>query len=185
MSDHRLTWFTCKYYSCFPSPNSRRFSAKWSIRRSFPMEVLSYSSLLRQASCFLFYVKQNFPCSGKLFIVVQFLSYAWLFVIPWSAAHQASLSFTISLSLLKLMSTESVMPSNHLILCHPFLLLLPSVFFPASVSFPVSRLFTIRWPKCWSFSFRSVLQMNIQGWFPLGLIGLISFTVQGTLKSLL
>ena len=147
MSDHRLTWFTCKYYSCFPSPNSRRFSAKWSIRRSFPMEVLSYSSLLRQASCFLFYVKQNFPCSGKLFIVVQFLSYAWLFVIPWSAAHQASLSFTISLSLLTLVFFELMMPSNHFIFCHP--LLLPSVF-PSIRVFSNELALCIRWPKCWS-----------------------------------
>ena len=60
-------------------------------------------------------------------VVLQLLSYVQLFVTPWTAAHQASLSFTISLSLLKLMSIELVMPSNHLILCHP-LLLLPSIF---------------------------------------------------------
>ena len=63
----------------------------------------------------------------KLLIVVQFLILVWLFVTPWNVARQASLSFTISQSLLKLISIESVMPSNHLILCHP-LLLLPSVF---------------------------------------------------------
>ena len=69
---------------------------------------------------------------------------------PWTAAHQASLSFTISWSLLKLMSTKSVMPSNHLTLCHP-LLLLPSIF-PSIRSFLMSAL-CIRWPKYWSFRF--------------------------------
>ena len=78
-------------------------------------------------------------------VVLQLLSYVQLFVTPWTAAHQASLSFTISLSLLKLMSIELVMPSNHLILCRP-LLLLPSIS-------PIIRVFSnesalcIRWPK--------------------------------------
>ena len=85
---------------------------------------------------------------------------------------QASLYFTVSWSLLKLMFIESVMLCNHLILCCP-LLLLPSIF-------PSIRVFSnelaphIRWPKYWSFSFTSVLPMNTQGWFPLGLTGLIS-----------
>ena len=73
------------------------------------------------------------------FIVVQLLSHVQLFVIPWTAALQAFLSFTISQSLLKFMSIESVMPSNHLILCHPFSCLQS---FPASGSFPMSWLFT-------------------------------------------
>ena len=72
-------------------------------------------------------------------LVVQYLSHVRLFVTPWTAAHQASLSFTISQSLLKLMSIESVVPSNHLILCHP-LLLLPSIF-PSIRSFAMSQLF--------------------------------------------
>ena len=72
-------------------------------------------------------------------VVVQLLSPVWLFVTPWTAAHQASLSFAISWSLLKLMSIESLMPSNCLILCCP--LLLPSVFFSASGFFPMSWLF--------------------------------------------
>ena len=84
-----------------------------------------------------------------IFVVVQSLSCVRLFVTPWTAACQASLSITNSRSLLKLMSIESVMPSNHLILCCP-LLLLPSI--PVSGSFPVSQFF-IRWPKYWSFSF--------------------------------
>ena len=76
---------------------------------------------------------------GNEFVVVQALSHVLLFATPWTEAHQASLSFTISWSLLKLMSIESVMPSNHLILCHP--LLSPSIF-PASGSFPKSQFFT-------------------------------------------
>ena len=74
-----------------------------------------------------------------------------LFVIPWTAAHQASLSLTISQSLLKLISFESVMPSNHLILCRP-LLLLPLIF-PSIRVFSNESVLGIRWPKDWSFSF--------------------------------
>ena len=84
-------------------------------------------------------------------IVVQSLSCVWLFVTPWTAAHQASLSFTISQSLLKLLSIESVMPSNHLICCHP-LLLLPSIFASIRV-FSSEAALHIRWPKYWSSSF--------------------------------
>ena len=116
-------------------------------------------------------------------VVVQLLSCVRLFVTPWTVACQASLPFTISQSLLKLMSIESMVPSNHLILCHP-LLLLPSVFPSVSVSSSASAL-GIRWPKCRSFSF-SISSSNKYS-------GLISFridwfdllAVQGTLKSLL
>ena len=83
-------------------------------------------------------------------VVVHSLSHARLFATPWSAARQASLSFTISQSLLKLMSIESVMPSNHLMLCHP--LLLPSIF-PSIGVFSNESALHIRWPKYWSFSF--------------------------------
>ena len=79
------------------------------------------------------------------------LSHVWLFGIPWTAARQASLSFTISPSLLKLMSIESVMPSYHLILCHP-LFLLHSIF-PSIRVFSNELALHIRWPKYWSFSF--------------------------------
>ena len=90
---------------------------------------------------------------------------------------QASLSFTISQSLLKLISIESVMPSNHLILCCPFLLL-PSLFPSIRVFFNESVLH-IRWPKYWSFSFSISLSMNIQDWFPLGLTSLIFLLSKG------
>ena len=84
-------------------------------------------------------------------VVVQSLSHAWLFATPWAEACQASLSFTISQSLLKLMSIESIMPSNHLILCRP--LLLPPSIFPSIRVFSKELAFHIRWPKYWSFSF--------------------------------
>ena len=91
-------------------------------------------------------------------------------VTPSTAARQASLSFTVSQSLLKLMSIESIIPSN-LILSHPFSSCPQS--FPVSGSFPMSWLF--KWPKYWRFGFsKSVLSMNIQDWFPLGWTGLIS-----------
>ena len=81
----------------------------------------------------------------NIIVVVQSLSHVWLFAAPWTVAHQASLSFTISWSLHKLMSVESGMPSNHLILCHP-LLLLPSIF-PSIRVFPNELTLHIRWPK--------------------------------------
>ena len=89
-----------------------------------------------------------------------------LFVIPWTAAHQASLSITNSWSLLKLMSIVSVMPSNHLILCHP--LLLPPAIFPSIRVFPNESVLHIRWPKYWSVSF-SISSSNQYS-------GLISFS---------
>ena len=96
---------------------------------------------------------------------VQSLSHVQLFVTSWTATHQASLSFTLSRNLLKLMSIESVMPSNHLILCL-LLLLLPSVF-PSIRVFPKDSVICIRWPKYWSFSF-SISSFNKYS-------GLISF----------
>ena len=85
------------------------------------------------------------------YVVVQSLSSIWLFATSWTAAHQASLFFTISWSLLKLMFIELVMPSNHPILCRP-LLLLPSIF-PSIRVFSNESVLRIRWPKYWSFSF--------------------------------
>ena len=116
-------------------------------------------------------------------VVVQSLSHVRLFATRWTAARQASLSFAISRSLLKLMSIESVMPSNHLILCRPFLLL-PSIF-PSTGVFSNESALRIRWPKYESFS-PSISPSNEYS-------GLISFridwcdllAVQGTLKSLL
>ena len=104
--------------------------------------------------------------------VVQSLCRIRLFVIPWTATHQASLSFTISQRLLRLMSIELVMASSHLILYHP-LLLLPSVF-PSIRVFSNKSALRIRWPNVLELQLHHpVLPMNIQGWFPLGLTGLI------------
>ena len=117
------------------------------------------------------------------FSLVQLLSRAWLFVIPWTAAHQVSLSITNSWSLLKLMSIESVMPSNHLILCRP-LLLLPSIFLSIRV-FSNESVLHIRWPKYWSFSFNISPSSEHSGLnsFRMDLLDLLE--VQGTLKNLL
>ena len=108
---------------------------------------------------------------------VYSLSHVQLFATPWTAACRAFQSFIISQSLLTLMSIKSVMPSNHLILCHPLLLLLS--IFPASESFPVSQLFIIWWLKYSTSASASVIQLNIQDLFPFGLTGLISMLSRG------
>ena len=108
-----------------------------------------------------------------LAVVFHSLSCVQLFANPWTAALQASLSFSVSWSLLKLMPFESVMPSNHLILCHSIYSCLQS--FPASGSFPMSQLFASGGQSIGDSASVSVLPVNIQGWFPLELIGLISW----------
>ena len=110
-----------------------------------------------------------------LFVVVQSLSSVWLFAAPWTAALQASLSITNSLSLLNLMSIEWVMPSNHLILCH--CLLLPPSVFPSIRVFSNGSVLCIRSQSIGVSA--SDFPMNIQGGFPLGLTGLISLLSKG------
>ena len=117
------------------------------------------------------------------FSSVQSLSYVRLFAIPWTAARQAFLSITISQSLRKLMSIESVMPSNHLILCHP-LLLLPSVFSIIRV-FSNESVLCIRWPKYWSFSFGISPSKKYSGLISFRIDWFDLLAVQGTLKSLI
>ena len=117
------------------------------------------------------------------FSSVQLLSHIQLFVIPWTAAFQAFLSFTISQSLLRYMSIESVMPSNCLILCYP-LLLLPSVF-PSMRVFSNESVRHIRWPKNWSFSFSISPSNEYSGLISFRMDWLDLLAVQGTLKSLL
>ena len=123
--------------------------------------------------------------SGRRVIVssVHSLSCVHLFVIPWTAARQASLSITNSRSLLKLMSIESVMPSNHLILCHP-LLLLPSIF-PSIRVFSKESVLHMRWPKYWSFSCSISPSNEYSGLISFRIAWLDFLAVQGTLKSLL
>ena len=116
-----------------------------------------------------------YNCSNSQFQLS--LIRVWLFATPWTAARQASLSITNSQSLLKLLSIELVMPSNHLISSHP--LLFPPSIFPSIRVFSSELVLPIRWPKYWSFIFRTSPSINIQGWFPLGLIGLISLQFKG------
>ena len=112
---------------------------------------------------------KSFLVSGL--VVFQLLSHIWLFAASWTAAYQASLSFTMFQSLPRFMLTESVMLFNDLILCCP-LLLFPSVFHSIKVFSSESALI-IRWPRYWASASEIVVPMNIQGWFPLGLTGLI------------
>ena len=114
---------------------------------------------------------------------VQSLSRVRLFVTPWTAACQASLPITNYLSLLKLMSTELVMPFNHLILCGP-LLLLPSIF-PSIRVFSNESVLRIGWPKYWSFSFSISSSNEYSGLISIWMDWLDLLAVQGTLKSLL
>ena len=131
---------------------------KWNQMTSCEKELIIYSQIYKD------------------FVFVQSLSHVWLFVIPWGAALPASLSFTISRSLLKIMSIVSLMPFNHLFLCCP-LLLLPSIF-PSIGVFSRVLALHIRW-SIWASASASVLPMNIQCWFPLGLTGLISLLSKG------
>ena len=114
---------------------------------------------------------------------VQSLSRVWLSVFPQTAARQASLSFTNSWSLFKLMSIQLVMPSNHLILCCP-LLLLPSIF-PSIRVFSNESVLHITWPKYWSFSFSISPSNEYSGLISFRMDWLDLLAVQGTLKSLL
>ena len=116
-------------------------------------------------------------------VPVQLLSFVQLFATPWTAACQASLSITNSQSLPKLTSIESVMPSNHLILCHP-LLLLPSIF-PSIRVFSNESALHIRWPKYWSYSFNISPSNEHPGLISFRMDCLDLLAVQGTLKSLL
>ena len=117
------------------------------------------------------------------FSSVQSLSPVRLFVTPWTAARQVSLSITNSQSLLKLMSIELVMPSNHLILCRP--LLLPTSIFPSIRVFSKESALCIRWPKYWSFSFNISPSNEYSGLISFRMDWLDFLAVQGTLESLL
>ena len=156
---------------------------------------LFLSSSLLQASILanigLFYCLHNFAFSIQLesynmqsfqtsyfHLVVQSPNHVWLSVSPWTTARRASLYFTISQSLLKLMSIELVMPSKHLVLCHP-LLLLPSIL-PSSRVFSSELALCIRWPKCWSFS---ISPSSAYSGFISFRVDWFDIAVQGVLKS--
>ena len=129
----------------------------------------------------------TWKCVWKLVLLycgislVQSLSYFRLFATPWTAACQASLSITNSQSLLKLMSIQSVIPANHLILCHP-LLLLPSIF-PSIRVFSSESVLHIKWPKYWSFSFSISTSNEYSGLISFRIDWFDLLAVQGTLKS--
>ena len=112
---------------------------------------------------------------------VQLFSCVWLFATPWTAAHQASLSITSFQSILKLMSITSMMPSNHLILCHP--LLLPPSIFPSIKVFSKELVLCIRWPKYWSFSFNISPSNEFSGLISHKMDWLELLAVQGTQES--
>ena len=123
-------------------------------------------------------LKDNYQFSS-----VQFLSHVWLFVTPWIASCQASLSIINSWSSLKLTSIKSVMPSSHLILCHPLLLLPP---IPPSIRvFSNESTLRMRWPKYWSFSFSIIPSKEHPGLISFRMDWLDLLAVQGTLRSLL
>ena len=128
---------------------------------------------------------QNFKRNlfHNLLTSVQFLGCVRLFVTPWTAACQASLSITNSQSLLKPISIASEIPSNHLILCHP--LLLPPSIFPSIRGFSNESVLPIRWPKYWSFSFSISPSNDHSGLITVKIDWLDLLAVQGTLKSLL
>ena len=125
-------------------------------------------------------LKLYFGQQSNQFSLVQSLSHVWLFATPWTAARQASLSITNSQSLPKPMSIESVMPSNHLILCRP-LLLLPSIF-PSIRVFSSESALCIRWPKYWSFSYNITPSNEYPGLISFRMDWLDLLGVQGTLK---
>ena len=122
-------------------------------------------------------IMKNCVCFAICYCLVQSLSCVRFFVTPWTAACQASLSITNYQSLLKLMSIELVMPSNHLILCCP-LLLLPSIL-PSIRVFSNESAVCIRWPNYWSFNFNISPSNEHQDWSPLGWTGWISLQSKG------
>ena len=130
--------------------------------------------------CLFLWLRRRLKGGG---VVVQSLSCVRLFETPWTAAHQVSLSFTISWSLLKLLSIKSVMPSNHLVLCYS-LLLLPSVLPSIRILSSESAL-CVRWPKYWGFNFNISTSNEYSGLISFRMDWLDLLAVQGTLKSLL
>ena len=129
--------------------------------------------------CSLITIFKN-PFSSVQFSSVQLLSRVRFFATPWIAAHWASLSITNSCSSLKLLSIKSVMPSKHLILCHPLLLLPP---IPSSIRvFSNESTLRLRWPKYWSFSFSIIPSTEIPGLISFRTDWLDLLVVQGTLK---
>ena len=152
--------------------------------KSFPQQQVGRGEVIRHLPSHSFTCLVFYSCMCSVHISsVQSLSCVRLFVTPWTAAHQASLSITNFRSLPKLMSIESVMPSNHLILCRP--LLLPPSIFPSIRVFPNESVLRIRWPKYWSFGFNISPSNEHPGLISFRMDWLDLLSVQVTLKSLL
>ena len=176
LTDYRWGWSSC---CCLCKINDVLFWYSHGLRKirvGFLLPIM----IKTVASYFTWYLKID--CSTLTFSSVQF-SRSVVSPAPWTAAPQASLSITNSRSLLKLMSIELVMPSNHLILCHP-LLLLPSIF-PSIRVFSNERALCIRGPKYWSFNFKTSPSNEYSGLISFRMTWLDLLAVQGTLKSLL
>ena len=179
------------YYSMFVD-RWKGFSRKGKVANARKTGLAGHFVLSRMSIRHLVHAKRSLK-SGYIwscpkhpwrhFSSVQSLIHVQLFETPWTAACQVSLSITNSWSLLKLVSIESVMPSNHLILSHP-LLLLPSIF-PSIRDFFNQSVLLIRWPKYWSFSFSISPSNEYSGLISFRMDWLDLLAVQGTLKSLL
>jgi len=159
------SWFKIKRASYAPEEGSWEMCLK----------VLDLTAVYL-CSFFPHLLESHFNNSDQFSLVLS-LSHVWLFATPWTAAHQATLSITISWSLLKLMSIESVIPSSHLILCHPFSSRLQT--FPASGFFQMSQFFTSGGQSTGVSTSTSVLPVNTQDWSPLGWTGWISLQSKG------
>ena len=165
----RTEWIISIFWECPKSSFSTIFSACTEYYYEYIWNTFCSS-----------YEKNSLEVNSVQFSSVQSLSCVWLFVTPWTAACQASLSIINSWSLLKLMSIESVMPSSRLILCHP-LLLLPSIF-PSIRVFSNESVLHIRWPKNWSFIFSISPSNEYSGLISFRMDWLDLLSVQGTLK---
>ena len=165
-------------------PRSKRLLISW---LQSPSAVILEPRKNKVSHCFhcfpIYLPKESEDTPKDTVVVFQSLSRVRLFATPWTAARQACLSITKPRSLLKLMPIESVMPSNHLILCHP-LLLLPSIF-PSIRIFSNESALHIRWPKYWSFGFNNSPSNEFSGLISFRTDWLDLLAVQGTLKSLL
>ena len=181
-------------FSIIPSkeiPGLISFSGNWldllafqGTLKSLLQHHSSKASILWCLAFFMVQLSHPFMTTGKMISQsVQLLSRVWIFATPWTVAFQGSLTITNSQSLLKLMSIESVMPSSHLILCHP--LLLPPPIPPRIRVFSNESTLRMRWPKYWSFSFSISPSNEHPGLISFRMDWLDLLAVQGTLKSLL
>ena len=182
MSNSVIPWTVCSLLSSSIQATILEWAAMLSCRGSSQSRI-DLLSLVSPTLADRFFTTSAIWKAIYICMSVQLLSHVWLFVTPWIAAHQASLSITNSRSLLKLTSIEWVMPSSHLILCRP-LLLLPQI--PPSIwVFSNELTLHMRWPKYWSFSFGISPSNEHPGPISFRMDWLDILEVQGTLKSLL